>query len=127
MIVITKLSRIERYVCPGDEFHLTITDDMGCDVIIREEITVKKVIDFIASFRFAMEDGTCPGFHLTGIFANSKELPEEMQTAKMLEDLTKDQYKNFVDSVGIKIGNGIINKLKNKMTNALGILKKEPA
>lgn len=127
MIVITKLNRVERYVCPGDHFCLTITDDMGCDVIIHEEITVNKVIDFIASFRFAMEDGTCPGFHLTGIFANSKELPEEMKTAKMLGDLTKDQYKNFADSVGIKIGNGAISKLKNKITNALGILGRKQA
>ena len=129
MIVITTLSRTPRNVCPGDVFNLTIIDDLECKVIICEQITVSKVIDFIASFRFALEDGTCPGFHLTGIFANSKELPKEIQDAVMLEDLTKKQYENFKKSVGIdleKDGN-VLSKLKDKLGNALGITKKEPA
>lgn len=129
MIVITTLNRMPRNVCPGDVFNLTITDDLGCDVIICEEVTVSKVIDFIASFRFTLEDGTCPGFHLTGIFANSKELPKEIQDAVMLEDLTEEQYKNFEKSVGIKLGKDYtpLSKFKNKMSNFLGISKKEPA
>lgn len=104
MIVITKLYEGERYVCPGDEFQLCIKDDLFCEVLIRETITVSKVINFIASFRFALEDGTCPGFHLTGVFANKDELPKELKDAVMLEDLTPEQYANFAKSVGIKLG-----------------------
>ncbi len=74
MIIITKLLDTVRRVYPGDSFNLTISDDLGCQILISEEITVAKTIDFIASFRFALEDGTCPGFHLTGIFANKDEL-----------------------------------------------------
>lgn len=100
MIVITKLSKDLIYVCPGDIFRLTITDDLSHKVIISEKITKTKTIDFIASFRFALENGICPGFHLTGIFANSTELPIEIQEAVMLEDLTKEQYDNFKKSIG---------------------------
>jgi len=103
MIVITSLSTLARHVLPGDEFHLTICDSIGCDVVIQEVITVSKTIDFIASFRFTLEDGTCPGFHLTGVFANKAELPKELKEAKMLEDLSPEQYTNFVNSVGVKI------------------------
>ena len=103
MIVITRLSEVARYVVPGDEFHMTIQDEIGCEVIIREVITVSKIINFIASFRFALEDGTCPGFHLTGIFANKDELPIEIKNAKRLYDLTKEQLENFKKSVGVEI------------------------
>jgi hypothetical protein len=90
-------------VCPGDEFHLTIKDGLNYEVVISEKITVNKVIDFIASFRFALEDGTCPGFHLMGVFACKSELPEELKNAVMLNDLTKKQYANFAKSVGVKL------------------------
>lgn len=125
MIIITHLNKTPRHVCPGDTFNLTITDDLNCEVIICEEITVKKTIDFVASFRFALEDGTCPGFHLIGIFANSKELPKEMQEAVMLENLTKEQYENFEKSVGVilKKDCGALNKIKN----IIGLSNKEPA
>jgi hypothetical protein len=103
MIVITSLSTIPRRVRPGDEFHLTIKDWFDCEAVISEKITVDKVIDFIASFRFALEDGTCPGFHLIGVFASKSELPEELKNAVMLNDLTKKQYANFAKSVGAKI------------------------
>lgn len=103
MIIITKLLDTVRRVYPGDSFNLTISDDLGCQILISEEITVAKTIDFIASFRFALEDGTCPGFHLTGIFANKNELPEEMKNAVMFDDLTAAQQRNFINSVGVKI------------------------
>lgn len=103
MIVITSLSEISRHVCQGDTFNLTIHDGMHHEVIIKEEITVTKEINFIASYRFALEDGTCPGFHLCGIFGNSKELPKEIREAKMFDDLTRKQQKKFVKSVGIKL------------------------
>ena len=104
MIVVTSLSNRSRSLVEGDEFCLTVTDAMGCEVMIRETVTVSKVIDYIASYRFALEDGTCPGFHLSGVFANQAELPEELRNAKMLEDLTPEQYANFERSVGVKIG-----------------------
>lgn len=101
MIVITSLNRTCRVVLPGDQFQLMLLDDLGYSVLIKEVISVKREIDFTASFRFALEDGTCPGFHLTGIFANSKELPEEIKNVKMLYELTPEQYSNFVRTVGI--------------------------
>lgn len=103
MIVITHLNRTPRVVFPGDYFNLTVSDKFGCEVVIREEITVAKTLDFIATFRFALEDGTCPGFHLTGIFANSQELPVEIQNAVMIEDLPPDKYQRFVSSCGVKV------------------------
>lgn len=103
MIVITSLNRSKKYAMPGDRFILTITDDFGAECTINEEVTVNRLIDYVASFRFALEDGTCPGFHLTGIFANSKELPEEIKNAVMFEDLSPDQRVRFKESVGVVI------------------------
>lgn len=103
MIVITSLNTTPRVVFPGDEFHLRVTDLTGSEVVIRETITVEKTIDFIASFRFALEDGTCPGFHLMGVFACRSELPQELQDAVMLDNLSPEQRERFVASVGIKV------------------------
>jgi len=103
MIVITKLVDTPRCVVAGDEFHLSITDGLNCSVVINEKITVNKVIDFVASFRFALEDGTCPGFHLMGVFACKKELPKELQEGILFENLTRKQQERFCRSVGIEI------------------------
>ena len=103
MIVVTSLCDTPRCVMPGDTFNLSIQDRLGSEVIVRETITVSKTIDFIASFRFALEDGTCPGFYLMGVFACKSELPVELQEAVMFDDLTQKQKDNFVKSVGIEI------------------------
>ncbi len=104
MIVLTSVNEEwVRVVHPGDEFRMIVKDMMGSEVVIREEITTHRRIDFIASYRFCWEDGTCPGFHLCGIFGNKAELPEEMKRAVRIEDLTEEQHKNLVNSVGIKI------------------------
>jgi hypothetical protein len=103
MIVITHLDNKVRRVDPGDKFHLTITDDTGCEIVISEEITVSNIIDFIASYRFALEDGNCAGFHLCGVFANKKSLPVELKNAKMLNELTEKQLNNFKKTVGIRL------------------------
>lgn len=103
MIVITSLNSVARCVCPGDSFNLTITDGTGCQVVISETITEYKTIDFIASIRFALDDGTCPGFHLMGVFACRSELPKELQNAVMFEDLTPDQQERFRRSVGVSM------------------------
>lgn len=103
MIVITEKVEKKFYVRPGDSFCLTVGDDFGCKVVIEEEITVAKVIDFAASFRFALEDGTCPGFHLMGILASNDSLPEEIKNAVMFEDLPKEKKKRFADSCGVDL------------------------
>jgi hypothetical protein len=105
MIIITSLNTQSRWVGPGDEFRLTIRDGLDCEVVIREIVTVGKEINFVASFRFALEDGTCPGFHLIGVFANKDELPKELKEAKFLEDLTPKQYLNFTKSIGTELSN----------------------
>jgi len=103
MIVITSLNESERYVEARDLFTLTITDNMGSKVLVSEEVTETKTINFMASYRFALEDGTCPGFHLCGIFGNKNELPKEMREAVKLEDLTEEQRANFIRTVGVKV------------------------
>ena len=113
MIVITSLVDRAREVLPGDEFRLTIRDNTGTEVLISEMIKVAKTIDFIASYRFALEDGTCPGFHLCGIFGNKKELPEEFKTAKQLHELSKKQLGNFKRSVGVAIKDGKANNVED--------------
>lgn len=100
MIVLTSVSTYSRHVMPTDVFSLKIEDEMGCEIIIEEQIIVHKIINFIASYRFALEDGTCPGFHLCGIFGNQDELPKEIVNAHRLEDLSDEQYRNFCSSVG---------------------------
>ena len=100
MIVFTSIATAARSVAPGDEFALTITDGMGCSVLVTEKITEYKVIDFIASFRFALPDGTCPGFHLMGVFAVKSELPDELANGIRVEDLTEAQRKRFMATCG---------------------------
>ena len=101
MIVLTEVRRKVFCVSTGDSFNLSVRGGDKKETIITEEITVTKVIDFIASFRFAMEDGKCLGFHLSGFFGNSTELPKEIQEAKRFEDLTEMQRKYFTESVGV--------------------------
>jgi hypothetical protein len=103
MIVLTSVKSgplHARSVIPGDTFSLSVSDHTGIHEIITEEVTVAKTIDFIASFRFAREDGTVQSFHLSGFFGDSENLPEEMKNAKRLEDLTESQRGNFLKSVG---------------------------
>lgn len=101
MIVITSLDTTERKLMPGDLFKLNIRDATGHHVAICEEITEYKTINYIASYRFALEDGTCTGFHLCGIFANKDALPVEIIQAVRLEDLTTEQRENFNRTSGI--------------------------
>lgn len=103
MIVITSLNRNYRLLFPGDHFTMTVRDSLGCRVAIDEIVTVSRTINYIASFRFALEDGTCPGFHLTGVFANAAELPIELQNAVMFEDLPDDKKLRFAQSCGIDL------------------------
>jgi hypothetical protein len=86
----------------GDEFHLTITDDLGHQVLVREEIHVNTYIDFIAAYRFINEDGTCNGYHLAGIFGQRDALPDEIKNALTWDQLTKQQQKNLIKTVGLK-------------------------
>lgn len=110
MIIIIGLDQSKKwYVEPGDKFKLTIINNIiGIEapvgeVVIEEVITKHMVIDFVASFRFALEDGTCDGNHLAGIFANSRELPKEIKAGVMIDDLTPEQFENFKKSVAIEI------------------------
>lgn len=102
MIVITSFVETTRVVTDGDEFQLRISDKTGSEMFIRETITESKVLDYIASYRFALDDGTVVGFHLSGVFANKAELPKELQEAVFIEDLSREQYENFVRTCGIE-------------------------
>ncbi len=101
MIVKTKEKLgIYKYVCAGDEFSLTISDGKNSEVMLREVFTQDKVIDYVAVFRFASTDGTCKGFHVCGIFANTMELPDELKNAISVQDLSEIQRHNFMNSCG---------------------------
>lgn len=102
MIVLTAINCNPKHVMDGDEFRMLVTDSTGCEVMVTEQITVTKTIDFVAAFRFALEDGTCPGFHLTGIFGCIQELPKEILRGKLLEELTDEQAQRFAQSCGVK-------------------------
>ena len=103
MIVITSLKQDPFYVMFGDTFHLSVVDQAGRKEIIVEEITVTKTIDYVASFRFAQEDGTVLGFHLSGFFGDSRNLPDEIKRAVFFDELSSDQKRRFVDSAGMKL------------------------
>jgi hypothetical protein len=103
MIVITCLKLEEHRLKPGDIFSVSIADSLGQSWEIEEEITREQTIDYMASFRFACENGACLGFHLMGVFANSKCLPDEFKEAVMFDDLSEEQKRNFRQSIGIKI------------------------
>ena len=105
MIVITSLSPSVFHLHSGDRFTLNVQDELGGEILINEEIKVDRVIDFIASYRFALGDGTVTGFHLAGIFANKKELPQEIQNAVMFNDLAPAKQKRFVESCGLAAPN----------------------
>lgn len=107
MIVITHL-RTDRvyHLMAGDVFHLSFRQGITEDVVIEEHITENVEIDFIASFRFTQDDGTCLGLHASGIFANQKNLPEEMKAAKLMHELTPEQLANFERTCGIKFAEG---------------------
>lgn len=109
MIVLTSIGNKIFNCTKGDRFRLTISDSTGCDVVIDEEITENKIIDYIATYRFAMEDGRCPGFHLCGIFGNRNELPKEIIEAIPFNDLTRKQKENFKKTCSIKIFDNIVN------------------
>ncbi len=102
MIVLTSINCTPKSLAAGDEFCLLVKDSTGCEVMVTEEVTVNKTIDFVAAFRFALEDGTCPGFHLTGIFGCIHELPKEILLGKLLEELTDEQAAKFAQTCGVK-------------------------
>jgi hypothetical protein len=105
MIILASVrTDLREHVVPGDEVHLTIEDDKsGSKVILREKITVTKVITYMSIFRFADEDGTCNGFHVCGIFAAEDEVPIELRGAKMYDDLTEEQQRNFLATSGMEL------------------------
>lgn len=110
MIIITSENKDREWcVGPGDEFRLSLKSDLeingqlckSSETVLSEKITVNKIINYICTFRFANEDGTLIGFHLAGFFGNKDNLPEDIKTAKRLNDLTKKQRKNFDKSAGV--------------------------
>ena len=101
MIILTSVNRtFDSNVEPGDIFKLTVSDCMGHQVIISETITVYTIINYVAAYRFALEDGTCPGFHLCGIFGNKDHLPKEIFKAKHIDDLSPKKRRKFMETVG---------------------------
>jgi hypothetical protein len=104
VIVITTENKGRVFDCPeGTVFTMTVTDGKGKETVIKEEILVHRTIDYFVSFRFALEDGTCTGFHLCGFFGCKHNLPEEIKNAKKLLELTQSQLKTFIATCGMNI------------------------
>lgn len=104
MIIITNQVDIKKHCTPGDTFTLTVWDRFGSECVITEEITVEKVIDYAATFKFADEDGTCSSFNLCGIFSCNGQLPREIREATHFNDLTTEQKLRFSATCGTKVG-----------------------
>jgi len=100
MIIITSLIEREYHVCDGDEFHLSIRGVDKENIVISEEINITGIINYIASFRFAQDNGKCIGFNLCGFFGNKDYLPKEIKEAVMVKDLTGEQKANFIETCG---------------------------
>ena len=86
MILITNFTYKYWDLLPGDTFNLTVKEFDGSIVTrLSEEITEKTYIDFIASFRFITEDYKSIGFHLSGIFGQLNNLPQEFIPLRFYE------------------------------------------
>lgn len=103
MIIITSLIEREYSLCPGDTFNLAVENFDGTETLIRETVTKNKVVNYIASFVFALDNGRVPSFNLCGIFTNKNDLPVEIERAVLVKDLTPEQRKNFIESCGINL------------------------
>jgi hypothetical protein len=102
VIVLTSVVECKYNVCVGDTFNLTVHTPYEEYSIIRETILENRSIDYIASFRFAKEDGTISGFHLSGFFGNKDNLPVEIENAVHIDDLSDVQRSNFLKSLNMK-------------------------
>ena len=103
MIVFTSVKRDRYELVAGDTFNLTVSDKFHGKTVISEKITKNFFVDFVASYRFAGQDGTVISPHLCGIFGQSDNLPSEFAGAVMFDDLTQEQKRNFANSCGTKI------------------------
>lgn len=103
MIILTYKFDKPFHVHPGDTFRITITDNFKCEVVIQEEIITERIIDFVASFRYADNDGFCSTFNLCGIFAESRNLPVEFRDVVLYHDLPAHIKENFIRSCNTKI------------------------
>lgn len=97
MIVITALNTLPKLVFQGETFEALITDATGHQFIISESIQHKRVIDYVAVFRFALNDGTC--FNLSSICTNREELPPEFADAVLFDDLDMARQDKFRQTI----------------------------
>jgi hypothetical protein len=100
MIVITTECLDKSFhILPGDSVRLSVKGEC----VVEEVFAHKCFVDYMAGFRFALDDGTCVGDHVCGIFADKSRLPEEVRSAKRIQDLTTEQYRNFMRTVGTRL------------------------
>jgi hypothetical protein len=96
LIVITYFEKLDYTLSPGDTFNLTIRNPKGTETVISEPITSHRKINFACTYRFCKDNGEMDGFHLSGMFGNTEEMPEALRNAKSVEDLTESQRINFL-------------------------------
>jgi hypothetical protein len=113
MIVITSINHRRVFMAAGDSFCLVVDDGFGMEVLIRETVRVPMNLDFCAAYIFVLEDGSCPCFHVSGIFGLWDNMPDEFKNAKRLEDLSEAQYARLKQSAGIIIPNPKTKELFN--------------
>lgn len=103
MLVLTNVEEKSYSLRPGDTFQITMEQGTSKEVVLSEEITKQTTINFLALFRFALDDGTCQGRHTGAFMGNKCELPEEIRNAKLFSELTQQQQQNFHESSGVTI------------------------
>jgi hypothetical protein len=99
LIILITVKECDYTIYPGDTFSLTINDD----IIVSETFTEKRVINYVATFVFAKENGSVLSSNACGIFGNKNDLPEEIKNAVYWEDLPIDKRNNFISSAGFSI------------------------
>lgn len=101
MIIWVGQNSADFWVEPGDTFTLKIHSEKGEDRQVYE-ITEPTHITMYGGFVFANQDGTVEHPQYIGFFGDRDNLPTELEDALLQEELSPQQYQNFITSYGLR-------------------------
>lgn len=104
MIVLTAVrTDLEKHLDEGDIFNMIMRDQTGSEVILTETLKGPQIINYVATYRFADEDGTVRQFHLSGIFGDRDNLPRDIADAVRYDNLEPAVQRRFFDTCGANL------------------------